>query len=44
MDTFGDSQCIFPDVTQLNMKDVESYCVRHQKMCKLQPTTSKNRA
>ena len=35
--TFGDEQCIFPDITKIDMDKKLSYCIRHDRMCELQP-------
>ncbi|CAL1163039.1 unnamed protein product [Cladocopium goreaui] len=37
LDTFDSDQCIFPDITKIDMNKGKSYCVRHQCMCELQP-------
>ena len=35
--TYGTEQCIFADITKVDMKKETCYCERHQKMCELQP-------
>ena len=35
--TYSDEQCIFPDITKVNMKKKFCFCVRHQRQCELQP-------